>query len=175
MPRYPLANLEGNQYGRLTVIERHHMDKQDKSGTHWLCKCDCGEMTVVRADNLRRGLTRSCGCLKKEHMKTVRGDATTHGMSGTNLYRRWVRIKQGCINPYHRNYRFYGAKGISICKRWYKFENFLADIKEVPPGFALRRKDKKGNWEPANVQIVQPGAEIEVEEGDHHTPRPYGL
>lgn len=51
----------GKKYGELTVIKRCY-EQENGNGAKWLCKCDCGNMTVVSGDNLRRGTTTSCGC-----------------------------------------------------------------------------------------------------------------
>lgn len=64
----PLKDLTGQRFGRLTVLDRAK-DKVDKHGKHsvvWRCRCDCGNITYVRASNLSSGSTRSCGCLQKE-------------------------------------------------------------------------------------------------------------
>lgn len=52
-------NLTGQQFGRLTVIER---TENKGSATRWICKCECGRFVTVYASNLKRGLTTSCGC-----------------------------------------------------------------------------------------------------------------
>jgi len=59
----PLQPNPGIRFGRLVVIQR-----QMKKGTHWyfLCRCDCGNETSVRADHLRTRKIRSCGCLHRE-------------------------------------------------------------------------------------------------------------
>lgn len=63
-------DLTGQKFGRLTVIERA---KNYKSGqSRWLCKCNCGNEKVIGATNLRRGYTKSCGCLSKETMSTLK-------------------------------------------------------------------------------------------------------
>ena len=57
-------SLVGNKYGKLTVIER---DKNDKfNQVQYKCLCDCGGITTVSANNLRNGITNSCGCLKSK-------------------------------------------------------------------------------------------------------------
>lgn len=59
----PLLNLTGIRFGRLVAITpgpRHEY------GTTWLCQCDCGERTIVQTQNLRREMTKSCGCLHAE-------------------------------------------------------------------------------------------------------------
>ena len=54
-----LLNLCGCRFGRLTVITRAD---SIKGRTVWWCRCDCGNNKVALGDNLRRGLTASCGC-----------------------------------------------------------------------------------------------------------------
>lgn len=58
--------------------------------------------------------------------------------------------KQRCLNPSQRDYHRYGGKGVTFCERWKKFENFLADMGERPPGMTLERVDNSGGYEPGN-------------------------
>lgn len=58
-----LKNLIGEKFGRLTVVGRAP-NKNKK--VYWICQCDCGTIVEVRADQLTRGVTKSCGCLHKE-------------------------------------------------------------------------------------------------------------
>ena len=63
-----LIDLTGEVYGRLLVIERaeDHILPSGQRRAKWRCRCDCGEVVVVAATHLRRGTTRSCGCLGRE-------------------------------------------------------------------------------------------------------------
>jgi hypothetical protein len=56
--------LVGKRFGRLTVINKDHVDKNGHQ--YYLCKCDCGNLVVVNSDALRRNLTTSCGCYHSE-------------------------------------------------------------------------------------------------------------
>ena len=61
-------DLIGQKFNRLTAIERAE-DYITSSGRHyptWRCRCDCGNETVVTANALKTGKTKSCGCLAKE-------------------------------------------------------------------------------------------------------------
>ncbi|WP_461241074.1 hypothetical protein [Paucilactobacillus sp. N302-9] len=61
-------NLIGQTFGRLTVVARS--EKKTKDGNlHWLCRCSCGHLTTVNGYRLRRGDTKSCGCLRREVSK----------------------------------------------------------------------------------------------------------
>ena len=58
------VDLTGQRFGKLTVIERKGESKCGHAA--WLCRCDCGNQSVVIGRDLKRGCTTSCGCLKKE-------------------------------------------------------------------------------------------------------------
>jgi hypothetical protein len=62
-----------------------------------------------------------------------------HGYRGTPTYNSWKKMKDRCLNPHADNYPDYGGRGIKICKRWMKFENFLADMGERPIDPVLHR------------------------------------
>lgn len=76
-----------------------------------------------------------------------------HGKSRTPEYDIWVQMVQRCTNPKDANYFKYGARGITLCKRWRdSFINFLEDMGERPEGLTLDRKDNNGNYEPSNCR-----------------------
>jgi len=60
-----LINMIGKKFGKLIVIKRNYPNSKEGQ-PKYLCKCDCGKETVVRGYCLRRGSTKSCGCLKEE-------------------------------------------------------------------------------------------------------------
>lgn len=80
------------------------------------------------------------------------GYGAVHGMWRTPTYRIWANMKQRCLNPQNSAFRHYGARGITVCGRWLKFENFLADMGIRPDGLELDRIDNDGNYEPDNCR-----------------------
>ena len=64
-----LINRVGQKYGKLTVLKRaeNHIQPNGTEKTKWLCKCDCGNQCIVLGDDLQRGSTKSCGCIKKSY------------------------------------------------------------------------------------------------------------
>lgn len=61
-------NLTGQRFGRLVVIRQS--PTQNKRA-YWYCRCDCGREHIVMGKCLRRGDTKSCGCLKMERIRTI--------------------------------------------------------------------------------------------------------
>lgn len=119
----------------------------------WFCKCDCGTEKTVNIQNIRRGLSKSCGCYNDE----VRGkfSITHHEASRytkTKEYRIWSFMKVRCLNKNSKAYFWYGARGIKVCDRWMKYENFLEDMGRCPDGMSLDRINNDGNYEKSNCR-----------------------
>jgi hypothetical protein len=77
----------------------------------------------------------------------------THGMHGTREYESWHGMIQRCTNPNHTAYKNYGGRGIKVCRRWRKFENFFADLGARPPQQTLDRwPNKNGDYAPKNCR-----------------------
>lgn len=64
-----LINLAGQKFGKLTVLYRdeNHIKAGGEPVTMWHCKCDCGQETTVSGESLKRGNTKSCGCIKTSY------------------------------------------------------------------------------------------------------------
>lgn len=60
-----IIDLTNIKFGRLEVIEFAGINKHHQAT--WLCKCDCGNEKIIRGNSLRRGITKSCGCIRTEY------------------------------------------------------------------------------------------------------------
>ena len=102
-------NLLGQNFGRLTVIERVANDK--KGDSCWLCKCECGNETIVKGYRLKNGHTRSCGCAKRKF-------DYSQPLYKSRIYRCYRDMLNRCINQNIVNYKNYGGRGIIVCQEW---------------------------------------------------------
>lgn len=109
-------DLTGQRFGRLCVVVR--VDNDNAGKVRWLCQCDCGEKVVVRASDLKKGATQSCGCLQKEVVALQSQKNIKHGMTGTRLYNIWLAMNARCYDDSHISYKYYGGRGITVCDDW---------------------------------------------------------
>lgn len=136
-------DLIGKRFGRLVVLSEAMGRQHNK--ICWECVCECGNTSTVLGESLRRGKTTSCGCFKIENQ-------TTHGKHCHELYLTWYGMIQRCDNDTHISYDNYGGRGVTVCERWYSFDNFISDMGERPMGFTLDRIDNDIGYSPSNCK-----------------------
>lgn len=132
----------GLRYGKIVVIGKIHIRGL---GTGWECQCDCGNKTYAAGFNLETGNTQSCGCYHAERL-------CTHGKTKSRVYVIWKGMRRRCEKPQALEFKNYGGRGISVCERWKRFENFLADMGEPEEGLTIERINNDGNYEPSNCK-----------------------
>lgn len=77
----------------------------------------------------------------------------THGMRYFQEYKVWTDMKSRCLNKKDTGFRNYGGRGIKVCNRWLKFENFYFDMGEIPSkGYRLDRIDNDSNYSKLNCR-----------------------
>lgn len=103
------VDLAGQKFGRLTVLYR--LNNYHSRYSYWLCLCDCGNFVEARGCNLKNNHTKSCGCLYHD-------SNTRHGKVHHRLYRIFRGMKDRCYRNNVPQYKYYGARGITICDEW---------------------------------------------------------
>jgi len=144
-----MNNLIGEKYGRLTVSKKSF----SRNGKlYWLCQCDCGNEVHIQAYLLRKGKTKSCGCLRKE-IHTIHGDSTR--LETARLYSIWHSMKQRCNNQNNDSYHNYGGRGIKVCQEWQEYIPFRnwALTNGYRDGLFLDRIDNDGDYCPENCKF----------------------
>lgn len=137
--------VSGLSFGKWIVLR---LSEKKYKNTHYLCRCECGNEKDISSYNLRNGLSTAC--------RKCRPNMKSHGMSYSSTYKIWRDMKNRCTRPKLKCYKNYGARGISVCDRWFKFENFLEDMGVRPDGLQIDRTDNDGNYEPKNCRWVTP-------------------
>lgn len=144
-------DITGQIHGRWTVIERAGSTPQGQAT--WRCRCECGNEKVLKSIVIRRGISKSCGCLNLEKIRersTKHGHANEGAISPT--YWSWAGMKARCTDPSHKSFQRYGGVGVKVSDDWMEFAKFLADMGEKPEGTSLDRIDNKGDYSKENCR-----------------------
>ena len=104
-----------------------------------LIECLCGSLQVKRINLIE---------LAKKHCNKCKKSNKDH-----TLYPTWKGMRSRCNNKNHWAYINYGQRGIEVCRRWDKFNNFVRDMGPKPsPEHSIDRIDVNGNYEPSNCR-----------------------
>lgn len=153
-----IESLVGSRFGKLVVQKPHATKRDSDGGLKYWCECDCGKWAIVTARKLRRGSTKSCGCLKHQSLeRDGAATALTHGHTRkhrrSSTYVSWMNMIQRCTNSKNAHWESYGARGIRVCERWRKFSNFLEDMGPKPSRkYTIERNDNLRGYEPENCR-----------------------
>lgn len=115
--------------------------------THCECLCHCGNYFHATQYDLNRNNVKSCGCLRVKATHSI-----THGLTGTREYRIWSLMKDRCSNSNCPQYSEYGGRGITVCERWLRFENFIEDMGFSKPKETIERVDNNLGYCPSNCK-----------------------
>lgn len=140
--------MVNDKFGRLKVVSRD----LSRKGYYFICECSCGTSKSVYGSSLKRGATRSCGCLLAQVVSMPKTHGAATGGKLSREYRSWKAMKERCQNPNHTHFKNYGGRGITVCERWSSFEIFLSDMGARPKGYSLDRGNSNGDYTPENCR-----------------------
>lgn len=143
-----LIDLTGCVFGRLTVTGRANAQGKPR----WICTCSCGGQTTTTGPNLKRGMARSCGCLREEMRRRPKWSEPVS--ANRSEYNSWTNARRRCEDPDDRYFHLYGGRGIEMCEAWRNdFSAFLRDMGRKPgPSYSIDRIDNDKGYEPGNCR-----------------------
>jgi len=142
---------KNQKFGRLTTTR--FLGNGGKGANYWECVCDCGKTHKVKTAYLNNGAIKSCGCAQRDAIREIGTKTKTHGLTKTKEFRTWAGMRERCRNKNNKTYADYGGRGITVCKRWGKFENFLVDMGNAPTQkHTLERKNNDKGYSPSNCK-----------------------
>ena len=151
---YKYNDISGERFGRLVVLKQN--GRTSDRHIIWECKCKCGNIVNVSSRDLIGGHTKSCGCFQKDATRKAR---YKHGDRGGRLYIVWQSMKKRCENPKDKSYKWYGAKGISVCPEWHDYLTFKKwaisngyDENAKQWDCTIDRINPYGDYEPSNCR-----------------------
>ena len=155
--------VSGDRFGRLIFSGQFGYSKLPPGQTSKFelmcrCVCTCGDKRTYSMRALLRGMTKSCGCLRRdEAIKMGRANAKIPDIQ-PGLRRRlqfiWKGMMYRCYCQKAVSYKNYGAKGIRVCDEWHSADKFIEwALVNYKPGLSLDRyPDARGDYEPSNAR-----------------------
>lgn len=149
------VDLTGTRRNRLTAVKFVGRDVKNAKRL-WEFLCDCGNTTVAASGSFLAQTVKSCGCLRSEVSRAQGLLNATHGLARQGLehplYGLWVGMHRRCKSESRKEFKSYGARGITVCARWGDFAAFVLDVGNRPPGKTLDRENNDKGYEPGNVR-----------------------
>lgn len=144
----------GFKKGLLTILKE--APSKNKYERNILCICDCGNNKVIGFKWFKKSKgILNCGCIpvRIPSRKNENSQFLKH-----RLYTIWIGIKKRCFNKKSRAYKWYGAKGVSMCESWEsRFLNFYnwANENGYKDHLTIERLDTTKDYSPPNCTWIE--------------------
>lgn len=146
-------NLDGQKFGRLTVLHKEATEDRKGKRLRVVCLCECGNTVVVSKTHLKSGHTVSCGCYKREVVRK-------HGLGTSKVYYCWHDAKDRCTNQNNENYHLYGGRGITMSDEFIDdvsaFYEYIGDPPDDFHRWSIDRINPDMGYESGNIRWATP-------------------
>jgi hypothetical protein len=141
----------GDRFTKLVALERSGRKTPDNKIFYRYFKCDCGKIKEIMEYSVKSGHTKCCGCINREFW---RKKWTTHNMSRSRIYTIWNNMKMRCSNKNDTHYKYYGGRGITVCRNWLTFIGFYNWAKNsgYKQNLTIDRIDNNKGYYPDNCR-----------------------
>jgi hypothetical protein len=134
----------------LGIVQTSATSKEKRR--YGIYKCECGNTKKIRSTDVNIGKTKSCGCISINKAKELN---KKHGLSSHPLYHIWFDIVDRCHNENSANYKYYGARGITMCEEWHDINKFISDMHpSFKKGLTIDRRNNNSNYSKDNCRWV---------------------
>lgn len=148
--------LIGLKQGNIIITQILRTEKQ--VGKIWECQCGCGNLFETTTSQLTTKKIKNCPeCSKKINKERSIKQLTKHGKHNSRLHSLWQSMISRCTYKGDTNYKFYGARGITVCCEWRNdFMNFYnwAIENSYNDNLSIDRINTDGDYEPLNCRWV---------------------
>jgi len=150
MKKYNFSDFIGQDFGMIKILDFKNINNSPK----FLTTCACGNQKWLNAYSVIKGNSISCGCYREIQLKL---SCSKYLSKNERLYSIWREMKNRCYNKKRKDYKYYGARNITICEGWLNdFNTFQewAYNNGYAANLTIDRINSSGNYEPSNCRWV---------------------